>query len=358
MDHELTFEVDETSARSVRAHVLDSLPSLPPRRRTEIELVVAELVGHVIESGAKHATVTIATDPRSAVVDVVADRISTGSPVEALRARLLDTLAESWWVDGPVAGARVALRPVSPGSLKSLNEKELFELVGENTDARDALFEKYAYLASRIGRRFDGKGLPSEDVQQVAHFALLKAMGRFDLSLGTAFAPYAAASISGELKRFLRDRGWSVRVSRGLQERALLINSVIAQLSQTLGRNPDATDIASATQMEESQVREALDAGLAYRSDSLDAPNLGPSGRSVIEELGGSDEGIAGAADWADLERAVAELDDRGLQVLFLRFFEDLTQSEIAAEVGISQMHVSRLIKSSLETLRESLTEN
>ena len=358
MGDELTFEVDESSARFVRAHVLDSLPSLPPRRRTETELVVAELVGHVIESGANHATVTIVADSRAAVIDVLADEVTVVSSVETLRSQLLDAITESWWVDGSHAGARLALRPASAGSLSSLSESELFVRIGDSTEARDALFEKYAYLASRIGRRFHGKGLPAEDVQQVANFALLKAMGRFDTELGSTFAPYAARSISGELKRFLRDRGWSVRVSRALQERALLVNSVIAQLTQMLGRVPHVSDIAKATELEEAEVREALDAGLAYRSDSLDAPNVNTPGRSVIDELGGSDDRVVGVAEWADLQRSLALLDDRGIQVLFLRFYEDLTQSEIAEEVGISQMHVSRLIRSSLSTLRAALGED
>ena len=350
-----SFEVESTSGRFLRESVLRALPALPPRRRTEIEMAVAELAGHLIESGAGSARASITSDTRSVIVDVVSADETSGADVDPMRARILDFVADSWWVDGSDAGARLTLRPRSTLTLEDVDERALFERLPEDEDARDILFEKYSYLADRISRRFRGKGVGQEDVEQVARFALVKAMGRFDVDHGAAFASFAARTISGELKRLLRDKAWSVRVPRGLQERVLLVNSESSRLTQKIGRAPTIADLAASLDMPEEEVIEALTAGSSYRSASLDAPLGDEDDRSRKDALGEVDGKMVLAAEWSDLEDALQHLDERDIEILYLRFYEDLTQTEISERIGVSQMHVSRLIRNALATLRNRL---
>jgi RNA polymerase sigma-B factor len=350
-----SFEVDGLSGRYLRGHVLDALPSLPPRRRAEIELAVAELAGHLIESGASSAQVSIVADTRSVVVDVHAEDDITGAPVDPMRARVLEVVSDSWWSAGSDAGARLLLRPTSTLTLEDASERELFQRLDRDDDARDILFEKYSYLADRISRRFRGKGIAQDDVEQVARFALVKAMGRFDVDHGASFASFAARTISGELKRLLRDKAWSVRVPRGLQEAVLAVNGSSSRLQQKLGKVPTVADIAADLDLAEDEVIEAMTAGSSYRSASLDAPVGAEDDRTHKDSLGDVDLRMALAAEWSDLQDAIADLDDRDVEILYLRFYEDLTQTEIAEQIGVSQMHVSRLIRSALGTLRDRL---
>ena len=356
MKDEVTIEIDADSARSLRSHVVDVLPALQPRKRAEVEIVVSELVSHGIESGASSATVSIVTDPKSVVLDVSFEGGDVAPEVDSIRRRVLENTSESWWVEGSAAGARVRLRPRSSRTLEELDERELFERLDRDEDARDVLYEKYHYLADRISRRFRGKGLGTDDVSQVADFALVKAMGRFDPDHGAAFASFAARTISGELKRFLRDRAWSVRVPRGLQERVLEVNSTSTFLTQRLGRAPTIEEIADEMNATPDEVVEAMGAGTAYRSESLDAPAPGWDDRGRGEMIGDQDARVELSAAWSDLGEALEVLDDRDIEILHLRFYQDMTQSEIAERVGVSQMHVSRLIRSALSTLRDELS--
>ena len=357
MKDEVTIEVEAGSARSMRSHVVDVLPSLPPRRRAEIEIAVSELVSHGIESGADSAKVSIVTDSAAVVVDIEFAGSGLRGEVDPMRERILESVTESWWVESDTAGARLRLRPKSNLTMEDLDERELFERIGHDDDARDILYEKYHYLADRISRRFRGKGLGTDDVSQVADFALVKAMGRFDPDHGTAFASFAARTISGELKRFLRDRAWSVRVPRGLQERVLEVNSTSTYLTQRLGRAPTVEELADEMNATPDEVIEAMGAGTAYRSESLDAPAPGFDDRGRGELIGDDDARVELSAAWSDLGEALESLDDRDVEILHLRFYQDLTQSEIAERVGVSQMHVSRLIRAALATLRDRLEE-
>lgn len=355
MREEITIEVGANSARTMRSHVIELLPSLSPRKRVEIEMAVSELVSHGIESGAESASVSISTDPKAVVVDVNFQGGRASQEVDPIRRRVLESVTESWWVEGEAAGARLLLRPRSNLTLEDLDERELFERLDRDDDARDILYERYHYLADRISRRFRGKGLGTDDVSQVADFALVKAMGRFDPDHGAAFASFAARTISGELKRFLRDRAWSVRVPRGLQERVLEVNSTSTFLTQRLGRAPTIEEIAHEMNATPDEVIEAMGAGTAYRSESLDAPAPGWDDRGRGDLIGGDDARVELSAAWSDLGEALESLDDRDIEILHLRFYQDMTQSEIAERVGVSQMHVSRLIRSALATLRDRL---
>ena len=350
-----SFDVDAAAGRYLRSHVLEALPKLPPRRRAEIELAVAELAGHVIEAGAATASVSITADTRSVVVDVSTTESLRVPEVDPMRARVLDYVTDSWWSDGSDAGAKLVLRPTSALTLEDTDERDLFLRIDTDDDARDILFEKYSYLPDRISRRFRGKGIAQDDVEQVARFALVKAMGRFDVDHGASFASFAARTISGELKRLLRDKAWSVRVPRGLQERVLRVNRASSQLHQQLGRVPTVADIAEDLEIGEDEVIEALTAGSSYRSASLDAPLGSDDDRTHKEALGDVDLKMALAAEWSDLQDAIEDLDERDVEILFLRFYEDLTQTEIAEKIGVSQMHVSRLIRGALATLRDRL---
>lgn len=234
---------------------------------------------------------------------------------------------------------------------------ELFErLAGDDEAAREQLVEHYYSLAESLARRFDGYGEPLDDLVQVASIGLLKAVDRFDPSRGYRFSTYATPTIIGELKRHFRDRGWAVRMPRRLQENALRLRSVVAQLSQELRRSPTVQEISERSGMTTEEVLEASDALDAYSGVSLDAPiNEDDDGRTSVERLGGEDDRIDVVEGWADLEPYLLELPERERTILYLRFFQGWTQSKIAEEVDISQMHVSRLLSRTLKDLRKRM---
>lgn len=220
--------------------------------------------------------------------------------------------------------------------------------------ARRALAEQFDSLAAYLARRYQGRGEPLDDLEQVARLGLLNAIDRFDVDKGFQFSTFATRTISGELKRHLRDRSWSVRVPRSLQERWLEVSRAIEDLQHRLGTSPTIAEIAAAIDANEEEVLEALDAGSAYTASSLDAPAGGDmdSSATVGDLIGSEDESLEWAGPWATVKDRLATLPDKQQTILYLRFFEDLTQSEIAERVGMSQMHVSRLLRQSLETLR------
>ena len=222
--------------------------------------------------------------------------------------------------------------------------------------ARDEVVAEHQGLVRHLARRFEGRGEPLEDLEQVANIGLLKALGRFDPARGVRFSTYASATILGELKRHLRDRGWSVHTPRGLKQLSLRLRRIRQRLSQRLGRVPTRRELAEAADLSEDEVAEALQAGMTYSLPSLDAPAGGDSdSRPRIERIGSPDEDLVMAARMAAVSEAIAGLPDRLKRILYLRFYEDLTQREIAAEVGISQMHVSRLLRRTFRTIRDEL---
>jgi RNA polymerase sigma-B factor len=219
---------------------------------------------------------------------------------------------------------------------------------------RDQLIEAHLGLAEYLARRFTNRGEPLDDLVQVASLGLVKAVERFDPSRGLEFTTFATPTIVGELKRHFRDKGWAVRVPRRVQELHLRVTRVIDDLALELGRSPTVQEIAVRAGTTEDEVIEAIDAGSAYRSASLDA------GRSDDEEspgllgqLGGLDPELSRAERRAALGPLLSGLGEREQVMLYLRFYEGMTQSEIAKRLGISQMHVSRLLSRSLQTLRE-----
>jgi RNA polymerase sigma-B factor len=221
---------------------------------------------------------------------------------------------------------------------------------------RDELVAAHIGLAEYLARRFAHRGEPLDDLIQVASIGLVKAVDRFDPSRGVEFSTYATHTVIGELKRHFRDRGWAVRAPRRMQELYLRLNDVIGTLSQQLGRSPTIGDLAAEVQVSEEEVLEALEAGQAYRFASLDAgwtSGAGDAeGEGLMARLGDDDAELDNAESRAILAPLLATLSTRQRLIVRLRFFEGLTQLEIANRLGISQMHVSRLLARSVAQLR------
>ena len=218
---------------------------------------------------------------------------------------------------------------------------------------RDELVAAHLGLAEYLARRFANRGEPLDDLVQVASLGLLKAVGRYDPERGVEFSTYATHTIVGELKRHFRDKGWAIRAPRRMQELYLRLGKVVATLGQELGRSPTIAELAVEVEVSEEEVLEALEAGQAYRFASLDAPAPGDSeGESLGTRMGQEDPEMLGAEQRATLSPLLGTLPEREQLILHLRFFEGLTQSEIATRLGISQMHVSRLLARSVAQLR------
>jgi len=217
---------------------------------------------------------------------------------------------------------------------------------------RDELVTAHMGLAEYLARRFTNRGEPLDDLVQVAALGLLKAVDRFDPERGLEFSTYATPTIVGELKRHFRDKGWAVRVPRRVQELHLRLGSVISTLSQEMGRSPTIGEIAQAAAVSEEEVLEAIEAGHAYRFTSLDAPSGNDDELSLSAQLGQEDQGLLDSEHRVTLSPLIAQFPPRERMILHLRFFEGMTQSEIATRLGISQMHVSRLLARALAQLR------
>jgi len=226
---------------------------------------------------------------------------------------------------------------------------------GGDAAARDALVERFLPLARQLARRYQRGGEPLDDLVQVASLGLLKAIDRFDPRRETAFSSFAVPTILGELKRHFRDKGWSVRVPRDLQELAVKLEPTSETLLRELGRVPTLLELAERLDTSVELVLEAREAAAAYRAVSLDRPrdDDDEDGAGIADSVGIEDAGFSVAEDAATVERLMRVLSEREREVLRLRFAEDLTQSEIGQRVGVSQMHVSRLIRQSVARLRE-----
>jgi RNA polymerase sigma-B factor len=244
-----------------------------------------------------------------------------------------------------------------PESVGRPNEtREQFAAFAATRDERlrAELVEAHIGLAHQLARRFTNRGESYDDLVQVASLALVKSVDRFDPDRGVEFSTFATRTVIGELKRHFRDRGWAIRAPRRIQELYLELGHIIDSLSQELGRPPTVSEMAAATGASEESVLEALEAGQSYRTTSIDAPDR--SEGTIANRLGEVDVGFDGAEDRMLLVRALSRLPERERTIVSLRFVEGLTQSEIATEIGVSQMHVSRLLSSSLAKLREAFT--
>jgi RNA polymerase sigma-B factor len=242
--------------------------------------------------------------------------------------------------------------------------RELFERLSvlpaddpERAKIRSTLVELHLPLVEYLARRFRNRGEWLDDLTQVATIGLIKSIDRFDLERGVEFSTYATPTIVGEIKRHFRDKGWAVRVPRRLQELKLSLTKAIGELAQRLGRAPTVSELAVHLQMSEEDVLEGLESANAYSTVSLDAPDSGDEDApAVADSLGMIDEALEGVEYRESLKPLLERLPPREKKILLLRFFGNMTQSQIATELGISQMHVSRLLARTLAQLREGLT--
>jgi len=238
------------------------------------------------------------------------------------------------------------------------SDRELLILYrdGGDPEARGLLIERHLPLVRSLARRYANRGEPLDDLVQVGSIGLIKAIDRFDLERGVELATYATPTVIGEIKRYFRDKGWSVRVPRGLQELSLRLSQLVDELTIRLERSPTIAELAEAADVEEEEVLEALESGQAYSAASLSTPSGGAEGElDPLESIGGLEHEYDVSEDRVLLEPGLAALDERERRIIHLRFWLGLTQSQIAQRVGISQMHVSRLIRRSLEKLRDEV---
>jgi RNA polymerase sigma-B factor len=234
--------------------------------------------------------------------------------------------------------------------------KRLFDRYRNHGDeaARDDLIERFLPLARQLARRYQRANEPLDDLIQVASIGLVKAVDRFDLDRGVAFSSYAVPTILGELKRYFRDSGWAVHVPRGIQERAMQVDRTIKDLAGKLGRSPSVTEVAEQIDAPIEEVLAAMEAAQAYEAISLEQQRGGgdTEGDTYADTIGSDDERFELVEYGAAIAPTLNALPPRDRLVLHLRFVEDLTQSQIAERIGVSQMQVSRLIRRALARLR------
>jgi RNA polymerase sigma-B factor len=266
---------------------------------------------------------------------------------------------------GPDVPRQQAPAPAKPHAVRDrAYARNLFEQLAvlpegdpERLRIRGELVEIHLPLVEYLARRFRNRGEWLDDLTQVATIGLIKSIDRFDLARGVEFSTYATPTIVGEIKRHFRDKGWAVRVPRRLQELKLALTKAVGELAQKEGRAPTIAELAAHLQMTEEEVLEGLESANAYSTVSLDAPDSGDDDApAVAESLGMLDEALEGVEYRESLKPLLERLQPREKRILLLRFFGNMTQSQIATELGISQMHVSRLLARTLAQLREGLT--
>jgi RNA polymerase sigma-B factor len=257
---------------------------------------------------------------------------------------------------GSVPGAKPLSDPLARSEV--LSDGDLLRRYHQNgdVDARQQLIERHLEFVRRLARRYARRGEQLDDLTQVGCVGLIKAIDRFDGSFGANLTTYAAPNILGEIKRHFRDRGWSVRVPREIQELNVRLTKVVDELTTQLGRSPSVVELASEAGATTEQVLEALESSSAYSALSLsEAPDADEESAGPMDSLGEEDEHFEQSEQRITLATGIQRLPARERTILHLRFFEGLTQSEIAERVGVSQMHVSRLIRDSLDRMRREL---
>lgn len=228
--------------------------------------------------------------------------------------------------------------------------------------ARDELITMHIPLVEHLARRFRDRGEPHDDLVQVGMVGLIKSADRFDSGRGVEFSTYATPTIVGEIKRHFRDRGWSIRVPRRLQEMRQHISRATADLSQESGHSPTVAELAAHLGISQEEVLEGLESAQAYSTLSLDSTSSSgdddSDSTSLTDTLGDEDVALEGVEYRESLKPLLAQLSERERNIIMMRFFKNMTQAQIAEEVGVSQMHVSRLLSKALTELRAGLTED
>jgi RNA polymerase sigma-B factor len=255
------------------------------------------------------------------------------------------------------------MRPAQAADLDDYDDSQLLAVVrSQPRDSRlreaacELLVERYRPLVRSCVRRFQNTPEPQEDLLQVGYVGLIKAINNYDPAAGTGLAGYALPCVSGEIKRYFRDKRWHVHVKRSLQELRLAVRDTTAQLTQTLGHAPSDAELASELDITIEEVREVRQVDLAYQSSSLDAPVTEEEGRSSLADLiGAEDPQLDQLLDMESVWTHLNGLPDREQRLIVMRFYGNMTQAEIGRQLGISQMHVSRLLTDALGYLRECL---
>lgn len=258
--------------------------------------------------------------------------------------------------------SRRAAKPTRKLSWDKAYTRELFvryRLDG-NDEARDELITMYLNLVKYLASRFRNRGEPIDDLIQVGTIGLIKAIDRFDIDRQVEFTTYATPTIVGELKRYFRDKGWAIKVPRRLQELSFKVNQAVDHLTQALQRSPSIHEIAEHLEVTPEEVLEAMETSEAYNFVSLESDRGGDGSDSfsILEYIGNDDRLLAVVDDRTTLQAAFKKLTSQEQQVLYLRFFEGLTQTEIARQLEISQMQVSRLLRRTLKVLRENIVRD
>jgi RNA polymerase sigma-B factor len=270
--------------------------------------------------------------------------------------------------DTPADGSAPAPPEVPPGRFEASKRRSaelLVELTADGasqasrTAAREELVHLHLPLVEHCARRFRSRGEPFEDLVQVGTIGLLKSIDRFDLERAVEFSTYATPTIIGEIKRYFRDKGWAVRVPRRLQELRMQIGAATAELNQSLGRSPTPRELAGAIGCSVEEIIEGIESSNAYSTLSLDATDDSEDGGgSMLDAMGVMDENLEHVEIRESLKPLLDALEPREKKILLLRFFKNRTQTQIAEEIGVSQMHVSRLLTRTLDQLRTSLEQS
>lgn len=266
------------------------------------------------------------------------------------------------------AQAEAAGTPTEPrwSTRDRTRERELTALIAELPDddprraaARDELVTMHLPLAGFLARRFRDRGESLDDLTQVATIGLIKAVDRFDPQRGVEFSTFATPTMVGEIKRHFRDKGWAIRVPRRLQELRISIGRATAELSQSTGRSPTVAELAAHLGVSDEDILEGMESAQAYATLSLDAASADglDEGSSLADTLGEDDPGLGEVETRETLHPLVATLPAREQRIIHMRFYENMTQAQIAEQIGVSQMHVSRLLAKSLAQLRSGLAE-
>lgn len=331
-------------ARRVVGALVDRGPSI---KAVDAALLSSELVT-AASRGEETIVISVERTATSARVEVSANG---GPDTDELTRTILDRLADRWEI-GPPPWFEIDL--VRRARRDDLTEETLWDQVRHDRSARDEIFARYEGFAGAIARRYRRTG-EGADLDQVAYMALVAAIDRFDVTRGVKFSTFAGKTISGELKKYLRDTAWAMKVPRSLKESVLLVTKDRNRLTQELGRAPTAEEVAQTTGLTPDEVNEAIEAGQAFGAMSLDAPMGDDSNTPVKDTIGDEDETLVDAEHWWMIEPVLERLSERDQQVLHMRFFEDMSQSEIAEVIGVSQMQVSRILSSIFDQIKSEV---
>ncbi|MEW5629614.1 RNA polymerase sigma factor SigF [Streptomyces hydrogenans] len=357
----------QTARRGARPGVRsgDATASIPGQQARPHEVATEQQADQMSEHEQQHdeAPPAAAPAPSAPAAESTAQSLEAQA-AEALAAEARDAeAAEHETADGGAADAAGAgavthghhAQDRSGARALFVELRSLPEGSPEKAELRNRLVRMHLPLVEHLARRFRNRGEPLDDLTQVATIGLIKSVDRFDPERGVEFSTYATPTVVGEIKRHFRDKGWAVRVPRRLQELRLSLTTATAELSQQHGRSPTVHELAERLGISEEEVLEGLESANAYSTLSLDVPDTDDESPAVADTLGAEDEALEGVEYRESLKPLLEDLPPREKRILLLRFFGNMTQSQIAQEVGISQMHVSRLLARTLAQLREKL---